>query len=436
VGGLVLALALGTAVVIGLSVAPLSVTRRTGWLLVVAALLALVIHPTVALLVAVAVTAAFGVDGWVARRRPQVQREVHALQARGVAAPLVVTTTPAAGRLRVRQPVAPDLEVDPVEGDSGLEARLVPHRRGRHALPPVASRHTGPLGLAAWYRTETQPAEVLVYPDLPAARRLALAVRQGRFRAPGRITRGPLGIGTEFESVRDYVPDDDVRQINWRATQRLARPMTNQYRVEQDRDVVCVVDTGRLMAAPVRDRTRLDAALDATAAVAYVADELGDRVGAVAFDDEVRRRLTPRRRGGEAVVRAVFDLEPRPVDADYELAFRTVGHAKRALVLVLTDLLDEAAASALLDAVPVLTRRHAVVVASVQDPDLRDVVTTPPVSAADVFPAVAALDVLSARAVVASRLARMGADVLEAPPDQLARACVAAYLSAKRRARL
>ena len=61
---------------------------------------------------------------------------------------------------------------------------------------------------------------MLVYPDLPAARRLALAVRQGRFREQGRLTRGPLGLGTDFESIRDYAPDDDVRQINWRATDR------------------------------------------------------------------------------------------------------------------------------------------------------------------------------------------------------------------------
>src|SRR5437764_1031252 len=80
---------------------------------------------------------------------------------------------------------------------------------------------------------------------------LALAVRQGRFRDAGQRSRGPLGLGLEFESVRDYLPDDDIRQVNWRATARLGRPMSNQHRVEQDRDVLCVVDAGRLMGAPL-----------------------------------------------------------------------------------------------------------------------------------------------------------------------------------------
>ena len=294
----------------------------------------------------------------------------------------------------------------------------------------------GPLGLAAWSRRGGEPDEVLVYPDLPAAWRLVLAVRQGRFRDPGRLARGPLGLGPDFESIRDYLPDDDIRQVNWRATARLGRPMSNQYRVEQDRDVVCMLDAGRLMAAPLGDRTRLDAAVDAAAAVALVADEVGDRAGVVAFDDQVRRRLPPARGGGDAVVRAVFDVEPTMVDSDYELAFRAVGGGKRAFVLVLTDVLEEAAAQPLVDAIPVLARRHAVVVAGVVDPDLEQLVHTPPRAPSDVYEAAVALDVLDARARVAAELRRGGADVVEARPDAFPAACVGAYLRAKARARL
>src|SRR4029079_2320303 len=104
---------------------------------------------------------------------------------------------------------------------------------------------------------------------------------------------GPLGLGTEFESIRDYVPDDDFRQVNWRATARLGRPMSNQYRIERDRDVVCVVDCGRLMAAPFADRTRLDAALDAAVAVAAVADVVGHPCGTNAFVGEALRFPAP-----------------------------------------------------------------------------------------------------------------------------------------------
>lgn len=417
----------------------MSPAPRAAWALVALAALALVLPVPLVVLAALALAATTAVDAAAVRRRPALSRQVPAVLARATPASLVVEAdAPAARRVRLRQPATPDLAVDGPEGDGRLDAVLVPRRRGRHLLPPAVSRSTGPLGLGRWDHGGGAPAEVVVYPDLPGARRLALAVRQGRFASEGLRNRGPLGLGTQFESVRDYSPDDDVRQVNWRATARLDRPMSNQYRVDQDRDVLCVVDAGRLMAAPLPGPpplTRLDAALDAATAVALVADEMGDRCGAVAFDAQVRRRLPPRRRGGRGVVEALFDLEPSPVDSDYELAFRTVGRGKRALVLVLTDLLEEAAARPLVEAVPVLARRHAVVVASATDPELVGLVRTPPATPLDAYAASVAVEVLDARAAVAHQLRRAGAQVVEALPEQLPAACVAAYLRLKQRAR-
>ena len=175
--------------------------------------------------------------------------------------------------------------------------------------------------------------------------------------------------------------------------------------------------------------------LDGAAALAFVADELGDRCGAVAFDVEVRAALPPRRKGGAAVVRALFDLEPRPLDSDYELAFRRPEGSKRALVVVLCDLLEEAAARPLVAAVPVLTRRHAVLVACPSDPALDALaVPAPPGDRLAAARATVAGDVLAARARAAAQVRAAGARVLEAPPDRLPAVLVAAYLRAKARA--
>ena len=132
------------------------------------------------------------------------------------------------------------------------DGEIVPMRRGRHSSGRALRERRARSGLARWHHRAGAPAELLVYPDLPMARRLALRLRQGRAAPAGRLRRGPLGLGTDFESIRDYSPDDDIRQVNWRASARLGRPMSNQYRVEQDRDVVCLLDSGRLMARAAR----------------------------------------------------------------------------------------------------------------------------------------------------------------------------------------
>jgi uncharacterized protein (DUF58 family) len=390
-----------------------------------------------AALAAVALVAGVVVDARAVRRAPTVVRDVPHTLSRGVPAALTVAIRAPAGSVRVRQAAPPDVDIAPREGDGGLDATLVARRRGRHTLPALGTRTAGPLRLASWNHRVGEAAELSVYPDLAAARRLALSVRRGQFREQGVSARGPLGLGTDFELVRDYLPDDDIRQVNWRATARLGRPMSNQYRVEQDRDVVLLVDAGRLAAAALptaHGGTVLDATLDALTAVALVADAVGDRCGTIAFDREVRAELRPRRAGGAVVVRALHDLEPRLVDSDYEAAFRRVEGAKRAFVLILTDLLEPIAVRSLADAVPVLARRHAVVVASPADPALREMAAEPPQDTRDVARVVAAATVQDAREAAAARLRAAGAGVVDAPPATLARACVAAYLRAKSRA--
>ncbi len=401
------------------------------------ALLALVLPPTLVALLLLALLAAAVVDALGVRRPPTVQISAPQVFARGVASTLTVEVVEAKGSaIEIRQPAPVDVKVEPSQARGELRTSLVPGRRGRHRLPAPAVRVDGTLRLGRWYHRPGEEREVVVYPDLPAARKLALAVRRGRLTETGRSARGPLGLGTEFEAIRDYEPDDDIRQVNWAATARLGKPMSNEYRTERDREVRCLLDAGRLMSSPLEDRSRLDAAVDALTALALVADELGDRCGAVAFDDQIRRKVSPRRSGSTAVVRSLFDIEPSDVDSDYELAFRTVEGAKRSFIVVFTDILEETAARPLMDAMPTLVRHHFVAVASALDTELVRIAGRPPESSHDVYQAAAAVEVLGARARVAAILRRTGAVFVEASPGRLGEACVRAYLRAKSRGRL
>jgi uncharacterized protein (DUF58 family) len=415
----------------------MSPTVRAAAALAVIALAALLVPLGLIALAAVALIVAGAVDAMSVRAQPAVRRAIPPILSRGVPVQVrIEADVPSARHVRLRQATPPALTLRPAEGERHIDGELSASVRGRHVLGAIGTRAEGRLGLGACYRRAGGKTEVHVYPDLVTARRLALAVREGRLLESSRRARGPLGLGTDFESVREWLPDDDVRHINWAATQRLGRPMTNRYRLEQARELVFLIDAGRLMAAPLADRTRLDAALDAVAAVALAADELGDNCGAIAFDAQVRVRIRSGRANGDAVIRALFDLQPRLIDSDYEQAFRLVAGGKRALVMVLCDLFDDAAARAMIEAVPVIARRHAVLVASVTDPDLDRLVRTLPGAETDVYAAAAALEVLDARARAAAQLRRAGARVIEAAPGAFAGACVGAYLRAKAALRL
>lgn len=416
----------------------MSITRRGLALLTTAALSALILPGPAAVVVFVVAAAAVATDAWQVRHVPAVAVSVPPILSRGVPTNVTVTLSPSIG-VKVKLAETADMRIEPNEGDSGLSADVTALRRGDHIIPAPATLALGPLGLGCWYHRAGEPATVVVYPDMPAARRIATEVRLGRFGDSSRRSRGPLGLGTELESIRDYLPDDDIRQVNWRATARVGSPMSNTYRVEQEREVLILLDTGRLMAAPIGDgseRTRLDVAVDAAAAVAAVADVVGDRIGVVAFDDSVQRRFSPRRDGGEALVTAIHDLEPTPAETDFEMAFRTVAHNKRAFVLLLTDLLEETASRPLLEAMPILARHHSLAVAGVTDPAVERALAEPARSPAEAYVTAVAVDIETSRRRVATTLSSFGATVIDVAAGGLPRQCVAAYLRAKRRARL
>ena len=397
----------------------MSPTLRAAAALGAIALSALLLPLGLVAIAAVVLVAATVFDAWIVRHPAELTRTIGPVLSRGVPARIRISALhPAARRLRVRQVVPVALKLDRSDGDGALDAELVPRARGRYELPQAGVRAEGPLGLGAVYSRAGGTEELLVYPDLVTARRLARAAREGRLLDSRTRARGPLGLGTDFESVREWAPDDDVRHINWAASERIGRPMTNQYRLDQARELVFMLDAGRLMAAPLGERTRLDTALDAVTAVALSADALSDHCGAIAFDSEIRLQMRPRRAGGREVVRALFDLQPRLVESDYEQAFRRVAGGRRALILILCDLFDDAAARALTDAVPVLARRHAVLAATVTDPDIERLVRTAPAVESDVYAAAVALDLLDARARAAALLRRGGASVIESPPSR------------------
>ena len=316
--------------------------------------------------------------------------------------------------------------------------RLTAVRRGRHVLPPVVGTSATPWRLVEWTGPLTPAAEVVVHPDVLSARRLARTAQKQSFDEEAGRARGPLGLGTSFESLREYVPDDDVRLINWKASARAGEPVVNQFRLDQARDVMLLLDAGRLMTAlagPGERATLFDYAVDAATALALTVDAVGDRCGLIAFADRPLAQLAPRAGAGRAVAAAMAGLDSSLVDSDFLTAFRALP-TKRAVAVVLTDLADEAASSALLSAVPVLSRRHQVLVVAVDDPGLAAMVRGGSAGSTQAaLGAVAAASLVDERNRVAVRLRRAGAAVVAARPDRLAAVACAAYLDLKTRAR-
>ncbi|MDQ3137184.1 MAG: DUF58 domain-containing protein, partial [Gemmatimonadota bacterium] len=253
------------------------------------------------------------------------------------------------------------LLVPPGEGlDERLE--LTPARRGGGAGGELAIRILGPLGLAWRQGTVRLPWHATVYPTLPESRLRALPLQVARRREAGlRAIRRP-GEGQLFEGLREWVPGDETRIIDWKATARRGKPIARQYEDERRQQVLIVIDAGRLLTAEIDGVARLESVVTAALQLARAAVEHDDNVGLMIFADTVQRHLAPAR--GRRALRAVLDglahAEGRLVESDYPAAFRYLAahNRKRALTVLFTDVIDRTASEALVAHAATLRPRH------------------------------------------------------------------------------
>ncbi|TGN72352.1 DUF58 domain-containing protein [Streptomyces bauhiniae] len=319
-----------------------------------------------------------------------------------------------------------------------VTSRLSPTRRGDRQADRVTIRSYGPLGLFSRQGTHRVPWSLRVLP--PFTSRKHLPSKLARLRElDGRTTVLTRGEGTEFDSLREYVPGDDTRSIDWRATARQSAVAVRTWRPERDRRILLVLDTGRTSAGRVDDVPRLDASMDAALLLAALASRAGDRVDLLAYDRQVRALVQGKSAGQllPSLVTAMATLEPELVETDARgLTATTLRTApRRSLIVLLTSLDTAPVEEGLLPVLPQLTQRHTVLVASVADPHIARMAQGRGNIDA-LYEAAAAAQAQHERERTAEQLRRHGVTVVDATPEELAPALADAYLALKAAGRL
>ena len=323
---------------------------------------------------------------------------------------------------------------------SDVRTRFRPARRGRFVIERLAVRVDGPMGLMARQRERRRPTTMRVFPPFLSRDEAELRIRNARMLEIGLRTAQGRGGGTEFDQLREYTTDDEFKKIDWSATARAGKAIVRTYRAERNQTVINLLDNGRVMAARVDDVPKVEHAMDAVMALTAVSTGLGDRAGLVAFDSEVRSVVPPghgRQQLGR-VTEAMYALEPQLAESDYLGAFtETLARfRRRAMLVIYTDLVEQAVHESLLPALPLIVRSHLVVVASVQDPDIVRWARADPDDEAEAYRKAAAVTALEERRRTVAQLRGLGATIVDAPPGKLAAQLADAYLKVKATGRL
>ncbi len=431
---------------------PLVPTARAVGVLALAAPLALVVGAAwpqawgVVPLALLGVLALMALDAHLAGRLGEVALTLPDDGEVGEAMALQVEVVAARGRARAMElALACDVRLAPggrcdivlergEEGWTGL-ARLTPSRRGTARIGEVWLRWSGPLGLGARQFTARPARDLRIWPNVAAVRSPALQtfLKDSPF---GLIARRMRGEGTQFEALAEYRPGMDRRRIDWKASARHVHLFAKEYETERNNQIVFAFDCGQAMCAPVRGMPRLDRAVSAALASAYVALKGGDRVALFGFAARPEVE-TPFLSGSGAFHRlqqAAAGLEYRTQEPNFTLALATLSARlqRRSLIVIFSDFTDLAGAQLMLDSLGRLLQRHVVLFVTLLDDELETISARRPDSLQDLSEAVAADLLLRERALVLQRLRQMGADVIEAPFDAIGPRLIDAYLEIKR----
>ncbi len=311
-----------------------------------------------------------------------------------------------------------------------------PTRRGTGAVERLWLRWAGPLGLGARQLSRPVAASVRVWPNIAAVRSPALQafLKDAQF---GLIARRIRGEGTQFEALSEYQPGMDRRRIDWKASARHSHLYAKEMETERNNQIVFTFDCGQAMCEPVGGLPRIDRAVSAALATAYVALKGGDRVALFGFAarPELATPFVSDARQFHRLQSAAAALDYHAQEPNFTLALATLAGRlqRRSLIVVFSDFTDPTSAELMVESVARLVKRHVVLFVTLADEELDEIATAPPGDMQALAMAVTADALLKQRALVVRRLKQLGVDVIEAPHERIGTRLIDAYLAIKRK---
>ncbi|HJR58237.1 MAG TPA: DUF58 domain-containing protein [Vicinamibacterales bacterium] len=320
---------------------------------------------------------------------------------------------------------------------ASIEYEILPSERGDLAVGRVALRVRSAWSIAERWLSAGLQQTVRVFPDLADARRQSMFLLRSRQVALEKRRARVVGLGRDFESLREYQPGDEPRNICWTVTARRAKPVTKVYQPERSQAVWILVDGGRLLRARVGDRTKLDGLVNAALGLSEVALGAGDRVGLLTYGRRTHTRLAPGRGGQHlrAIVDALATVPAERAEADHAAAAAAVlaVQKQRALIVWLTDVAETSGVPDVIENAARLSPQHVVLFGVTKPTELTAIGQAVPSTEEEMYRMLAVQEMLDRRGVLLKGLRQRGVLVVELEPEAPTALLIDQYLSVKER---
>ena len=336
----------------------------------------------------------------------------------------------------------PNKLILPSKHQAEIQYKVKPLQRGDDCFTGIDLLLNSPLRL--WQRKLfiSQEQQIKVYPNFAEIAHYALLATDNRLSQMGVRRRQRRGEGQDFHQLREYRVGDTLKQVDWKASSRHRKLISREYQDERDQQIVFLVDCGRRMRHMEDGQAHLDQALNAMLLLAYVSIRQGDSAGFLSFAgaDSTQAKWSPPQKGAHIVnhlLNQTYDLQSSLDAADYIGAAQQLLslQRKRSLIVIMTNTRNEDQED-LQQAVRLLSRKHLVVLADLQEPGLRESLSQPPKDLDNALQFHGVLDYLQYRKQGHEALRHAGAICIDTTAKELPVRLVNQYLDIKQSGRL
>ncbi len=331
--------------------------------------------------------------------------------------------------------------------DFKIEQALVPgeEKKIEYHLRPVirGEYHFGHINAIAsvWLKLASrrillgEPSMVPVMPSVIQMKKYELMAfaRISTFEGIKKIRR--LGHSYEFEQIKNYSLGDDIRSINWKATGRRNTLMVNQYEDERSQQVYMIIDKSRSMHMPFNGLSLLDYSINTSVVLANIALKKYDRVGLISFSNLIGSTLPAESHELQLkkIMNALFHEKPQPLEANFDLLYRSVKNVikSRSLVMLYLNFESTYAMERALPILQKINQLHLLVVMIFENTELHHYTKKEAKFVSDIYAQTIAEKLSHEKKQIVSKLKKHGIQTILSKPEDLSINTVNKYLELK-----
>lgn len=314
---------------------------------------------------------------------------------------------------------------------------LEPKERGEYNFGSLNVYVSSPLGFVSKRFNFQKDANLPSYPSFIHLRKYELMAIQSEFLLGGIKKIRKLGHTMEFEQIKEYVPGDDIRTINWKATSKTNRLMVNQFQDEKSQRIFMLIDTGRTMKMPFKGLSLLDYSINATMALSHIILKKGDRAGMMTFSKKTENKIAAENKSGQLrkISEALYNIKTDFFESDFSRLYQDVKYSlnQRSLILLFTNFETLDGLNRQLKYLRGIAKNHLLVVVFFKNSELQTLINKNPENMQEIYDEIIAEKFEFEKKLIIQELRKYGIYTVYTLPENLNIDVINKYLEIKAR---